>query len=182
MSNANFFSANARCDACLTYKPFKLFSYDNNMAAVGNKYCNDCYLEHPALTGAGFFWNDPENNKSARSIRSSISHAVKKPNTQKQSNTKSILGCDFEFFQKFLASQFSDGMSFDNHGLWHIDHKVPISWARNSAELLLLNHFTNFRPFWAKANIKKSNKLSACGFTQEQWYARNPLPITKLIN
>lgn len=28
-------------------------------------------------------------------------------------------------------------MSWKNHGEWHLDHKIPISWANNEVEKLL---------------------------------------------
>ena len=27
-----------------------------------------------------------------------------------------------------LENRFKPGMSWDNYGEWHIDHKIPISW------------------------------------------------------
>jgi hypothetical protein len=53
---------------------------------------------------------------------------------------------------------FQDGMSWGNHGSWHIDHKVPVSWAKNEEEVYLLNHHSNLQPLWAYENLSKGNK------------------------
>jgi hypothetical protein len=50
-------------------------------------------------------------------------------------------------------------MNWDNHGEWHIDHKIPLSTAKNEEELYKLNHYTNLQPLWSTDNLKKSNKI-----------------------
>lgn len=75
--------------------------------------------------------------------------------------TLSILGCSYEEFKIHIESQFLDGMNWENYGLWHLDHKIPVSWAKNEEELYKLNHFTNFQPLWAFENQSKSNKYQS---------------------
>lgn len=50
-------------------------------------------------------------------------------------------------------------MSWENYGNWHLDHKTPISWAKNETEAILLCHYTNYQPLWAKENISKGNRF-----------------------
>lgn len=78
----------------------------------------------------------------------------------KTKQTEEILGCSIEFFIEHLQSQFKDGMTLENHGEWHIDHKVPLSSATTVEEVIKLNHYTNLQPLWAKENILKRNKTS----------------------
>ena len=40
-----------------------------------------------------------------------------------------------------------------------IDHIIPISFAINEEEVILLNHYSNLRPMWSLDNIVKSNKI-----------------------
>ena len=49
-------------------------------------------------------------------------------------------------------------MSWDNYGLWHIDHVKPLCLANDNNELIKLNHYTNLQPLWAEDNIKKNRK------------------------
>lgn len=63
-----------------------------------------------------------------------------------------------------IEGQFTEGMTWDNHGLfgWHIDHIIPKSIFNYSSpndpgfkECWALK---NLRPLWAMDNIRKSNK------------------------
>ena len=73
--------------------------------------------------------------------------------------SEEILGCSFEFFKKHIETQFQQGMSWNNHGHWHLDHKVPLDIATSTEELIKLNHWTNFQPLWAIENLEKNCKL-----------------------
>jgi hypothetical protein len=39
------------------------------------------------------------------------------------------IGCTIEELKLHLEKQFTDGMTWENHGLWHIDHIIPLSSA-----------------------------------------------------
>ena len=51
-------------------------------------------------------------------------------------------------------------MSWDNYGEWHLDHKIPISWATTEDEVYKLNKYENFQPLWASENCSKGNRYS----------------------
>jgi hypothetical protein len=87
--------------------------------------------------------------------RSLISVSFKRNGFKKSSKLFNILGCSFEEFKDHLESQFQPGMSWDNRNLWHIDHIMPVSMAKNYDELVRLNHYRNLRPLWAFDNISK---------------------------
>lgn len=103
--------------------------------------------------------NDPVY-KLIDSIRTLIWNSIKKRGFSKNSKTESILGCTFDKFMMHIEEQFSEGMSWENHGEWHLDHKTPISWADTESMVYELNHYTNFQPLWAYDNISKGNKWS----------------------
>jgi hypothetical protein len=98
--------------------------------------------------------------KLSHNIRCLISKYLNKLGYIKSEKTESILGCSFEEFKSYIESQFREGMSWENHGKWHLDHKTPISWAKSEEMVLELNHYTNFQPLWAKDNLVKGNKYS----------------------
>jgi hypothetical protein len=79
----------------------------------------------------------------------------------KTNKTFDIVGCSPEFLKEHLEQQFTEGMSWDNHGLygWHIDHKIPLSSANTEEEIYNLCHYSNLQPLWAEDNLKKSNKI-----------------------
>ena len=51
-------------------------------------------------------------------------------------------------------------MTWSNYGEWHLDHKVPISWAKSEEEVYKLSHYTNFQPLWMNDNLSKDNRYS----------------------
>ena len=91
-------------------------------------------------------------------IRDNVRYAIRKKGYTKNTKTAKILGCTYEKFKKHIESQFTDGMSWKNQGDWHLDHRLPVSAARNKDEIIKLNHYTNFQPLWAKDNLAKSDK------------------------
>ena len=92
-------------------------------------------------------------------ISSLIYNSIKKQGYTKRSQTYKILGCTYEEFKIHLENQFTDGMTWENQGEWHLDHIYPVSLAKDEEELIKLNHYTNFQPLWAEDNLKKSNKI-----------------------
>lgn len=92
-------------------------------------------------------------------IRNLIRNSIKKQGYSKKSKTFEILGCSFEEFKEYLEKQFTEGMTWNNAGEWHLDHIYPISLAKDEQEVIRLNHYTNFQPLWAIDNIKKGNKI-----------------------
>jgi len=78
---------------------------------------------------------------------------------KKSKSTIKLLGCSVEYFCIHIERQFKDGMRWDNHGQWHIDHIIPLSSASTLEEKEKLFHYTNCQPLWAKDNLSKSDKI-----------------------
>lgn len=70
------------------------------------------------------------------------------------------LGCSIEQLKEYLAARFQPGMSWSNHGEWHIDHIVPLSSVdlEDQEQLLKVCHYSNLQPLWAGDNSRKGNK------------------------
>lgn len=77
----------------------------------------------------------------------------------KSENTEHILGCSFEEFKEHIEKQFTEGMNWDNHGEWHLDHIIPLASAITEEEVIKLNHYTNFQPLWAFDNLSKGSLM-----------------------
>lgn len=79
----------------------------------------------------------------------------------KKERTSALLGCSAQHLRNWLEAQFSPGMSWDNHGKWHIDHKRPCaSFDFSQPEnIRACFHFTNLQPLWAHDNLCKSKKF-----------------------
>lgn len=82
---------------------------------------------------------------------------------RKTLTTIELLGCSSSKLRQHLESLWTEGMSWDNYGIygWHIDHKHPISSFDLSCpeQMKLCCHYTNLQPLWAKDNLSKSNKI-----------------------
>lgn len=96
-------------------------------------------------------------------LRNRIQDVLKKTATGKTIRTKETFGCPLEEVVKHIESQFKEGMSWENYGLytWHIDHIKPLTSfdLSNPEEVKKANHYTNLQPLWAKDNISKRDKF-----------------------
>jgi hypothetical protein len=84
---------------------------------------------------------------------------LKLKNIKKINSTFEIVGCSPLELKKHLEKLFKPGMSWENKGMWHIDHIIPLSSAKNEKELFELCNYKNLQPLWSLENLKKSNKL-----------------------
>jgi len=98
--------------------------------------------------------------KISVNIRSSLVKIFKRKGYTKKSNSIKLIGCSFEELKIHIESKFKDGMSWSNHGEWHIDHKIPLSWAESEEELIELCKFSNLQPLWEFENLSKKNYYS----------------------
>lgn len=71
------------------------------------------------------------------------------------------LGCSWERLRQHLESQFTDGMTWDNYGDWHVDHITPLSNAITEEHARRLCHYTNLQPLWGTDNQSKGGVSAA---------------------
>ena len=137
----------ARCKDCVKQcqKQFR----ENNKEYYSNY--NKDYAKNRKLRDPLF--------KLKMKIKDSIRKSIKRKFFTKKQSTCKYLGCSILEFKLHIEKQFTKGMVWDNHGKWHFDHIYPISLAKDEAELIKLNHYTNFQPLWAIDNLKKGNKI-----------------------
>ncbi len=96
------------------------------------------------------------NFKISEILRSKFNREIKR---NKYSN---FLGCDVDFFKKWLEYRFNDNMNWKNMGSeWHIDHILPISKFdfTNPNDIKICYHWTNLQPLESKNNMSKSNNI-----------------------
>jgi hypothetical protein len=133
-----------------------------NRERIQNHRTSKEYREHVNKIDRQRYKEDPEYLLKKR-LRSSIRYAVKNyasVGTRKLSALE-ILGCSLEEFKDYLSSKFKAGMSWDNHGEWHIDHIRPCSSfdLSNPEQQRICFHYTNLQPLWALENLRKSDKV-----------------------
>jgi hypothetical protein len=107
--------------------------------------------------------------KFKKLLRNNIRNSFKRGGFSKTSQACEILGADWDVVKKYFESKFKPGMTWENMGLWHIDHILPISMATCEEDVIRLNHYTNLQPLWADDNIKKSDKLTNEGYFKQKF-------------
>lgn len=79
---------------------------------------------------------------------------------RKAGSAVGLLGCSVPEAVAYLASLFRPGMTWDNHGEWHIDHAKPLAAfdLEDPEQLAAACHYTNLQPLWALENLTKLDK------------------------
>jgi len=93
-----------------------------------------------------------------------IRRALKKKGSSKRGYSwEKIIGYTTQDLMKHLEKQFTEGMTWDNYGKWHVDHIKPQSafnfLSYKDKEFQECWALINLQPLWAKDNIIKSNKI-----------------------
>ena len=114
---------------------------------------------------------DYERNRKARdpiyklisNFRTAIYTVLKESNVDKYGHYFDVLQYTPEELITHLELQFKDDMSWDNYGIWHVDHKSPITSfdirEMGDEEFMKCWSLDNLQPMWGEENIRKSNKI-----------------------
>ena len=68
---------------------------------------------------------------------------------KKESETIKLLGYSALQLKEHIESLFIEGMSWGNHGEWHIDHIKMVSDFDSETPMCIVNSLDNLRPLWA---------------------------------
>jgi hypothetical protein len=81
---------------------------------------------------------------------------------EKTGKTMELTGCSKEELTTFLEAEFTEGMTWENYGTWHIDHIRPCASfnLEDPGEQKRCFHWTNLQPLWAIDNIRKGANYS----------------------
>jgi len=99
-------------------------------------------------------------NKYRYAYRTVLFNFLKRSNLNKDNSTSLILGYNIENFKQRIEMNFKEGMNWNNHGKWHIDHKKPISKFKKGTPANIVNALCNLQPLWAEENLSKWNKFN----------------------
>jgi len=89
--------------------------------------------------------------------RSVLHSTLKRLNTPKQDHTINLLGYSANQLKEHIENQFLPGMSWDNHGDWHIDHVKPVTKFDMNEDVKIVCALENLQPLWAFDNRSKYN-------------------------
>ena len=101
--------------------------------------------------------------KLISNFRTAIYTVLKENNITKFGHYFDILQYTPEELINHLEKQFTEGMTWENYGMWHVDHKLPITSLEiqeiGDGEFMDCWSLENLQPMWGDENIKKSNKI-----------------------
>jgi hypothetical protein len=101
--------------------------------------------------------------KLISNFRTAIYTVLKESNVDKYGHYFDILKYTPEELINHLEKQFTDDMTWDNYGIWHVDHKLPITsfdiQEMGDDEFMRCWSLNNLQPMWGEENIRKSNKV-----------------------
>jgi hypothetical protein len=149
----------------------------------GREYIKQYRKDHPEKykeTKAKWYSKNPnyEKERSKRRRKESphifawrdvLKDSLKRLGKKKEGQTIEILGYSALELKEHLESLFLTGMTWDNHGEWHIDHIVPVTTFSSDTSCSIVNALSNLQPLWATTrdvdgvlhlgNLNKGSKI-----------------------
>jgi len=92
--------------------------------------------------------------------RTMLRKVLAKTKQRKSGSVKTMMGFSLDQFRQHIEKQFKDGMSWGNHGEWHVDHIVPVALMirRGVRDHRVINNLNNLQPLWAFDNMSKKDR------------------------
>lgn len=103
------------------------------------------------------------NSRPKQKIRSSVARGMRYSlgDGKNGRSWESLVGYTLDDLMAHLEPQFTEGMSWENYGEWHIDHIKPISHfnfgSTSDPEFHQCWSLWNLQPLWASDNLSKHN-------------------------
>lgn len=106
--------------------------------------------------------NDPKYRLGVRT-RTAVYTCLKERNVNKKSKTFQLLGYTIEELMAHLESLFTEGMTWDNYGEWHVDHIIPMASftfdSTDDEEFKKCWALSNLQPLWGPDNLSKGTRF-----------------------
>jgi len=90
----------------------------------------------------------------------SVLSCLKRLGKHKEGKSIDLLGYSASDLYYHMIPLFTEGMSWDNQGKWHIDHIKPVSKFNPDTPMNMVNALANLQPLWGIDNIKKGAKIT----------------------
>ena len=165
-----------QCNMCYRYLPLSAFAKQKTTKDGLSGRCRECQSAYHKKWRA-----DPENHerlkkywiktskrliatsphrRAADRLRGINRRIVKDIETVLNETCLRVFGCSKKVFVARFERYFAKnpGMTWQNHGAWHMDHIKPLKEFKLDTEIdkKTANHYTNLRPVWGTANLKKA--------------------------
>ena len=101
-------------------------------------------------------YKEDVNYHLKRKTSSRIHFTLKNNKIKKIYKTVKYLGCSYDFYNKYLESKFTKGMTQNNRHLWEIDHIKALALFDLEKDIMIAFNFKNTQPLWNEDHKKKS--------------------------
>jgi hypothetical protein len=105
---------------------------------------------------------DPKYRLAART-RTAVYTCLKEASVVKYRSTFDILGYTIEELMQHLEKQFTERMTWENYGEWHVDHIRPMAsfnfTSPEDEEFKACWSLDNLQPLWGPDNLSKGSKM-----------------------
>ncbi len=159
-----------KCCTCKEWKPLIEYNFDKNHWDELRVECKKCLEKWRRENRTKLSQNYKEyetqrkivdeNFKNTKNLRSFLGRQLHQRHLDKRFKYIPLIGCSPEVLQNWIENLFKPGMTWENHGEWHIDHKIPCSSfdLTNEEEQKKCFYYKNLQPLWAKENMTKGNQ------------------------
>lgn len=169
------------CSKCKDWHPLDNYNYSSKSWDELRTTCKTCLGEYRAdednKQKFRDYMREYETNrrrtdpmfKLKGNLRGRLWTALSRQGVKKTNRTFDLVGCTYQELYDHLEEQFTDGMTWDNYGDWHVDHIIPCaSWdLSQDKEQKLCFHYTNLQPLWGEENNSKNDNF--CEKEKEQY-------------
>ena len=160
-----------KCCTCKKWKPLTNYNYNKCHWDNLRIDCKDCLIiwrknNREQINKKHLIYEKKRKVidpifKLVKTLRSRLCAALKRKNAKKGFSTMELTGCELPFLKQYLEDKFKPGMTWENHGEWHIDHIKPCCSfdLKNEEEQKKCFHYTNLQPLWANENLVKGGSF-----------------------
>ena len=89
------------------------------------------------------------NNKHRHAYRYILKNTLTRLGRKKEGHTIDLLGYSAIELKGYITKLFTESMTWDNYGEWHIDHIKPVSSFPIETSMNVVNALSNLQPLWA---------------------------------
>ncbi len=139
----------------------KIYHQENKeeINARKRKYYSDDKIKDKHNEWMREYSKDPKNKEVIYKYRNENPHIIawrsvlystlNRMGTKKHGHTVDVLGYSAESLKEHIEKLFTVGMSWENHGEWHIDHVIPVSYFTKETPVSIVCGLSNLQPLWA---------------------------------
>ena len=101
-----------------------------------------------------------------------IQNALRKIGQVKDETTMELVACQAQDLKEHFESLFTDDMSWDNQGEWHVDHIRPCASfdLNDKDQWMVCFNWRNLQPLWQSENTRKQDNYTPLNETE--WVER----------